>query len=56
MFKDLKLTTSAIRASVGECAQKNALARMETFTETLASKAIVNDLRNEVATKGSIEH
>jgi hypothetical protein len=56
MCKDLKLTTASIRAMTDQCATKSIVNRLENFTETLASKATVQDLRNEIAAKSSIEH
>lgn len=54
MCKDLKLTNSSLRALVDQCATKSLLTRLEIFTETLATKSALHDLKNEVSGKSSI--
>ena len=54
MCKDLKLTNSSLRSLVDQCATKSLLTRLEIFTETLATKSALHDLKNEVAGKSSI--
>ena len=54
MCKDLKLTNSSLRSLVDQCATKSLLTRLEIFTETLATKSSLNDIKNEVAAKSSI--